>query len=1197
MPGYLGGSSGSSGTGGEITFPKEFIDPVTKLRVSQPENLIDTDFEYGLQPTKWETVELINNTPSFFSKSGDTTIPNIVAISTNNGTREITVTTATEHGLAVGIPINVTGTKSVTADGSYVINSVPNLTSFTYLCKDEQLGNNAIEDLYSSIITGEFFQGSQIRISDSEGITTDAESISTLTVKTDSTHGFGLNTPFYFLNLNSTISQEFEAANTAAKSFDSSNSATAQTFDGSNTLSTFNIDWSNSATVAGVTSTISGVNTTNDTITVTHGTETFASQPLGTPLYYNLTSPASSGYFSTNPRGVVFLKTTTALNSPAGQSTFQVSEVPNGTTIDITSSMSGTFQLANQARTFAGNNVNAATQVDLTILRTNEVAFDGGNQGFAGAITTNTLCTAIGFTNDYILVSTTAGAGLDYYPGAMVKYTTTTSAASGLSNNATYFIHSIASGGTDLYQITVKAMPSDTAPLSPAPSGGSGTQRFVRIGVSPDKDIVHVRGASFTKGDMLEYSFPTNGQFTAAANQEKKFYFVEVAYDTHNYKISEAAFTPLSATGGTISTLVSEGRTWNVHAFTTVGTTNFVVSSGSTDELDVLVVAGGGGGGSHVPGGAGAGGLIYRPRRTTTAGTYAVVVGGGGLGSNNVGGYAGMPNATKGGNSSVFGLTAIGGSFGSSWDNDTRNLDGGSGGGLIGAHGIVRGLGTQPSQAGESGSFGFGNNGGAGNASFATTPYPTSGGGGAGAAGQAAPNINTAGNGGNGRFYGDVFGYTYGEQGYFAGGGGGGSWGLTQGGRGYGGVGGGGQGDSAASRDGGDGGSIRIGIGNNPIGEAGKPNTGGGGGGAGATGGLASRGGDGGSGIVLIRYPITPKNLSPTPMSATGGQSTTTITVGTGADAIQYRVHSFTNVGTSTFTINSVGDLTGGLVEYLVVGGGGGGATWVGGGGGAGGFRTGTLQMSAGSTTITVGNGGGNYENGSPSSIGSLIVSQGGGHGGGWDNGALTVWSIGSSGASSGGAGSVGDGVGGSNRTRVSPAAVSVAGQGNIGGTGIRFTTDNANAHNTGGGGGAGGVGVQGADINTSLAGRADGGVGRISNILGTPYYFAGGGGGSTITNCPGGNGGPGGGGGGHTWASNNPGTGGVGLNNGTNGGNGSGAGVGGRQGGNGGANTGGGGGGAYSTDGRSVGGRTIGGVGGSGIVVIRYQITSRVGV
>jgi len=68
MPGFLGGSSGS-GTGGEIRFPAELIDPVTKLRVSEPQTLIDTDFEYGLQPTKWETVELINNTPSFFSRA------------------------------------------------------------------------------------------------------------------------------------------------------------------------------------------------------------------------------------------------------------------------------------------------------------------------------------------------------------------------------------------------------------------------------------------------------------------------------------------------------------------------------------------------------------------------------------------------------------------------------------------------------------------------------------------------------------------------------------------------------------------------------------------------------------------------------------------------------------------------------------------------------------------------------------------------------------------------------------------------------------------------------------------------------------------------------------------------------------------------------------------------------------------------
>ena len=535
MPGFLGGSSGgSSGTGGEITFPKEFIDPVTKLRISQPENLIDTDFEYGLQPTKWETVELINNTPSFFSKSGDTTIPGIISIATNNGTREITVITSTDHGLAVGIPINVTGTKSVTADGSYVINSIPNLTTFTYLCKDEQIGNNAIEDLYSSIITGEFFQGSQIRIADAEGITTDAEAISTLTVTTDSTHGFGINTPFYFLNLNSTISQEFEASNTAAKSFDSSNSATAQTFDGSNTLSTFNIDWSNSATVGGVTSTISSVNTTNDTITVTHGTETFAGRPLGTPLYYNLTVPASSGYFFTNPRGVVFLKTTTALNSPAGQSTFQVSAVPDGTTIDITSSMSGTFQLANQARTFAGNNDNPTTQTTLTIINDTAKVIDGANS--LGNIATVSSYSA-GNVN---IVPNSGVADLGWYPGTMLQYITTGSAASGLTANATYWIDSVFQQGTSTtYTMTLRTQPTAAVggTLLTSISGGTGTQTFKKIGVSLDKDWFHIQNNGYTEFDMLKYSYPVGGRITTDANSQD-YYWIERVPDSHNFQLS-----------------------------------------------------------------------------------------------------------------------------------------------------------------------------------------------------------------------------------------------------------------------------------------------------------------------------------------------------------------------------------------------------------------------------------------------------------------------------------------------------------------------------------------------------------------------------------------------------------------------------------------------------------------------------------
>ena len=543
MPGFLGGSGTSGGgTGGEIRFPKEFIDPVTKLRISQPENLIDTDFEYGLQPTKWETVELINNTPSFFSKSGDTTIPSITSITTTAGTREITVTCALEHGVSVGIPIQVTGTKSITADGSFIIGSVPNTTSFTYLCKAVQPTSASIDDLYSSIITGEFFQGSQLRISDAAGIVTDDESISTLTVKTETAHGFKANTPFYFLNLNSTISQEFQASNTSAKSFDSTNSATAQTFDGSNTLSSINVDWSNSAVVGGATSTITAVSTVNNTITVSHNTENFLGQVLGTPVYYAVTGGA--GYFATNPRGVIFLKSVGSLGTTT--STFQVSASPDGTIIPITASLTGTFQLANQARTFAGNNVNPATQTTLTLEQGPSFEFDGGNQGYPGTLVTNGVSTVLGFTVDNILVQTTAGAGLDYYVGAMVRYSTTGSAATGLVNNTTYFVGAFSAGAGDLYNVRLKNLPTDSTFL--APSGGTGTQTFTKIGVSLDKDIVHVKESSFSVGDMLEYAFPVSGNF--GANFQKKFYYVETAYDIHNYRLNEeVGFDPIIATG------------------------------------------------------------------------------------------------------------------------------------------------------------------------------------------------------------------------------------------------------------------------------------------------------------------------------------------------------------------------------------------------------------------------------------------------------------------------------------------------------------------------------------------------------------------------------------------------------------------------------------------------------------------------
>jgi len=523
MPGFLGGSTdGGGGTGGEIRFPKEFVDPVTKLRVSTPENLIDTDFEYGLQPTKWETVELINNTPSFFSKSGDTTIPGITAITTNAGTREIIVKTSLGHGLAAGIPINVTGSKSVTADGAYIINSIPDETTFTYLCRDTQPETSSIEDLYTSIITGEFFQGSQLRLSDSAGITTDGDTFSELTVTTNSPHGFGTQTPFYFLNLNSTISQEFAATNTETKSFDSSNSATAQTFDGSNTLSSLNIDWSNSATIAGIDSDIDSVSIADDTIVVVHGgTENFVGLPTGAPLYYSIV--AAGGYFLTNPRGVLFLGETSTLGT--SQSTIQLTDTPGGNVIDIQTNLAGKFKIANQARVFAGNNRDPGTEVGINLIDEAPKTFDGSNStGLSGTVTS--------YSSSNVTIQ--AAEALDWYQGTMLKYSTDGAAASGLVNNATYFVDFFVAQPSNVYSFSLKPLP--TSSTISTISGGSGTQTFTQIGVSIDKDVFHLKDNGYQINDMLRYDYPVGGRIDA--DEDFNFYFVQTRYDQHNFNVS-----------------------------------------------------------------------------------------------------------------------------------------------------------------------------------------------------------------------------------------------------------------------------------------------------------------------------------------------------------------------------------------------------------------------------------------------------------------------------------------------------------------------------------------------------------------------------------------------------------------------------------------------------------------------------------
>jgi len=183
-----------------VDFSETFLDPVNKLRVSEPQNLIDTDFEYGLQPTKWETVELVNNIPSFYSNSNDYTLANILKVETVAGSSNITVTTSEAHNLVVGSPIDVQGLSSRTAEGKFLITAVPSTTSFVYKSKGTQSSTGQINGAYTTITPGQFYIGSEINIDESKGVATDAASNTTLSIDTEYNHGFDVGTSLYLTN-------------------------------------------------------------------------------------------------------------------------------------------------------------------------------------------------------------------------------------------------------------------------------------------------------------------------------------------------------------------------------------------------------------------------------------------------------------------------------------------------------------------------------------------------------------------------------------------------------------------------------------------------------------------------------------------------------------------------------------------------------------------------------------------------------------------------------------------------------------------------------------------------------------------------------------------------------------------------------------------------------------------------------------
>jgi len=147
----------------ETFMPAEtLLDTTNKLRVTQPRALIDTDFEYGIQQTKWENLGLYNNKP--FSYARPTPIANISSITYAALSRTVSVTLSTGAAPANGTPISVVDTYLTAANGNFVIESGGGTATFTYAASAvNRTGITAIFDPNKTLITqGDLFTGASI---------------------------------------------------------------------------------------------------------------------------------------------------------------------------------------------------------------------------------------------------------------------------------------------------------------------------------------------------------------------------------------------------------------------------------------------------------------------------------------------------------------------------------------------------------------------------------------------------------------------------------------------------------------------------------------------------------------------------------------------------------------------------------------------------------------------------------------------------------------------------------------------------------------------------------------------------------------------------------------------------------------------------------------------------------------------------
>ena len=149
----------------ETVQPSEtYHDAVNKGKVSNPQSQIDTDFEYGTQSTKWESLSMINNNPFAYKSNEPISVTQMEAFQDSKTVR-VSVNVLETPLPAAGTAIFVQDTIHDGANGVFIIDAVQSAQNqFTYTAKYPWTSGDSDIDVDSrtAVYSGIHYTGSSI---------------------------------------------------------------------------------------------------------------------------------------------------------------------------------------------------------------------------------------------------------------------------------------------------------------------------------------------------------------------------------------------------------------------------------------------------------------------------------------------------------------------------------------------------------------------------------------------------------------------------------------------------------------------------------------------------------------------------------------------------------------------------------------------------------------------------------------------------------------------------------------------------------------------------------------------------------------------------------------------------------------------------------------------------------------------------